>query len=263
MDIKKELSKLIKKQNIILTETGNKAILYSLKIVKSLGYKKLLIQDQGGWITYKQYAQKLKFETIELETDYGILNEETLKKYNNCILLINSMPGYAYLQEMQEIEKYCKEKKIFLINDISGSVGQNACQFGDIVVCSLGKDKPLGIGKGGFIGYDSEKIREEFYKNNINEESKINTEALFNKISNLQESIKKFESINKKIKNDLKDYKIINKHLNGYNVIVLFKTPREKENLINYCNKNNYEYTICPRYIRVMDQAISIEVKRI
>ncbi|MBI4141867.1 hypothetical protein HY484_03010, partial [Candidatus Woesearchaeota archaeon] len=43
---------------------------------------------------------------------------------------------------------------------------------------------------------------------------------------------------------------------------VKFNNEQEKQQLIDYCNKNKYEYTLCPRYIRVMDNAISIEVKK-
>ena len=37
----------------------------------------------------------------------------------------------------------------------------------------------------------------------------------------------------------------------------------EKGKIIKYCEENNLQYTICPRYIRVNCDAISIEVKRI
>ena len=48
----------------------------------------------------------------------------------------------------------------------------------------------------------------------------------------------------------------------GHNVIVKFNTDEEKEKIINYCDKNELEYTLCPRYIRVEENAVSIEVKR-
>ena len=41
-----------------------------------------------------------------------------------------------------------------------------------------------------------------------------------------------------------------------------FSFTKEKKELIAYCEKNGYEYTECPRYIRVLENAISIEVKR-
>ncbi|MEM4260183.1 MAG: DegT/DnrJ/EryC1/StrS family aminotransferase [Candidatus Woesearchaeota archaeon] len=256
MNIKKKLSNLVKKKNIIITQSGNSAIYLSLKKVKEFGYSKLLIQNQGGWITYKQYAKKLKYELFELKTEYGILIESELKKYNNCVLLINSMPGYAYLQDMRKISEYCKNNNILLINDISGSIGHRESTYGDIIICSLGKNKPLGIGNGGFIGYNEEKYNIDI------EDFELDEILLKNKIDNLKKNIKRYEFINKSIKKDLEDYNIINNSRTGYNVIILFSGAEEKERLINYCNKNNYEYTLCPRYIRVLNEAICIEVKR-
>jgi len=36
----------------------------------------------------------------------------------------------------------------------------------------------------------------------------------------------------------------------------------ERERLINYCNNEKLEYTLCPRSIRVKERAVCIEVKR-
>ena len=37
----------------------------------------------------------------------------------------------------------------------------------------------------------------------------------------------------------------------------------EKEAITMYCESNGYEFTECPRYIRIIEPAISIEVKRL
>ena len=67
----------------------------------------------------------------------------------------------------------------------------------------------------------------------------------------------------KKVINDLVDYDIIHKNDLGFVVIIKFKDDTEKENLINYCKNNNLEWTECPRYIRINQKAISIEIKRL
>ena len=61
------------KGNVYLTQRGNKSILYSFKIAKSLGKTKLILQDQGGWITYSQYGEKFKFNIIKLKTNFGLI----------------------------------------------------------------------------------------------------------------------------------------------------------------------------------------------
>jgi len=49
----------------------------------------------------------------------------------------------------------------------------------------------------------------------------------------------------------------------GINVVVRYADSAEKKRLIDYCERKCLEYTLCPRNIRVMCDAISIEVKRL
>ena len=49
----------------------------------------------------------------------------------------------------------------------------------------------------------------------------------------------------------------------GINVIILFENEKEKKEIITYCEKNHLEYTLCPREIRVLDNAVSVEIKRL
>ena len=52
------LKKYTKHDNIFLAPRGNKTIFSALKIVKNADCDKILIPDQGGWLTYSQYAKK-------------------------------------------------------------------------------------------------------------------------------------------------------------------------------------------------------------
>ena len=62
-------------EHIILTSRGNSAIYVALSLAKEFGSNgKILIPDQGGWLTYKQYSEKLKLKVSELETDYGVVD---------------------------------------------------------------------------------------------------------------------------------------------------------------------------------------------
>ena len=47
------------------------------------------------------------------------------------------------------------------------------------------------------------------------------------------------------------------------NVVVRFEDEEEKEQLINYCEEKGFEYVECPKYIRIEEDAISIELKRL
>ena len=64
------LQGLLGKKKIFLTQSGDHSILYSLELAKKLGKEKVFIQDQGGWLTYRDYPKKLKMQKIELKTDY-------------------------------------------------------------------------------------------------------------------------------------------------------------------------------------------------
>jgi dTDP-4-amino-4,6-dideoxygalactose transaminase len=259
----KETNKLLKeltnKEHIKIVSRGNKAILYALRIAKKLGKTKVFIQDQGGWITYTQFIKKLKLELNILKTDYGLIKKEELKKINkDSVLLINSLPGYFVQENIETIYPTCKKKNCLVINDISGSIGTKAAKIGDILVCSFGEDKPLNYGKGGLLAVEKE---EWFNLTEINEEEL--EKDFYEKLSNLGKRLLRLNEINKKIKHDLKDFKIIHKNKKGINVIVKFNNDKEKNKIISYCEKNKYSFTICPRYIRVNCDAVSIEVKRL
>ncbi len=239
--------KLINKKNIYFLSRGNKAIKFISKEFKD---KTFLIQDQGGWITYYQYPKKI----IKLKTDYGIVDLNDLKKKvnSNSVLLINSLTGYFAEQPMKEIYNICKKKKCLVINDVSGSLGLEIAKVGDIIFGSFGKWKTVDSGYGGFIASDNELGVEEDFEGDYN---KLNR-----KLKNIKERWKEFDKLNKKVKGELKEFDIIHKDKRGINVIVKFHD--NKEEIIKYWNKNNYEYTLCPRYIRVNCGAVSIELKR-
>lgn len=251
----KKLKELTEKRYIFFTDRGNTSILLALKLAKKLGKEKLLIQDQGGWLTYSQYGKKLKFEIINLPTESGIIDITQLSDFGEeSCLLINSMPGYFCLQpNMNKI-------KLFLINDVSGSIGRKEAIYGDIIVGSFGKWKPIEVGEGGFIGYDNEDWT-DFFRENFNK--KIDYfDKLEEQLELLPEKIKKIDKEVEKIKSQLKNFDIIHRDSKGLNVVVRYKSEEEKLKIIDYCKIYNYEFTLCPRYIRVMEPAVSIEVKR-
>ncbi|MBI4140735.1 aminotransferase class V-fold PLP-dependent enzyme [Candidatus Woesearchaeota archaeon] len=247
---------LVNKKFTVLTASGDHAILAVLKHLKNK-INTVLIQDQGGWLTYRDYAKKQKLTVVELKTDYGIIELKDLeqKAGDKSALLVNSLTGYCAEQPMNEIYEICKTKKCLLINDASGSIGTENAKIGDIILGSFGKDKPVNLHYGGFIATDEEITLEGQF-----DETKC--EALEKELTILKGKLNTWNKTTNKIKQDLATFDIIHRNKNGINVIVKFNNEQEKQQLIDYCNKNNYEYTLCPRYIRVMENAVSIEVKK-
>ncbi|MDD5177762.1 MAG: hypothetical protein PHT54_00545 [Candidatus Nanoarchaeia archaeon] len=243
-EIKKILRKLTNKKNIYLVKSGNNAIKQLTRIYKD---KIFLIPDQGGWITYYQYPKHFLY----YQTDHGLLKNKINFDKEKYVLLVNSNPGYFAMQDMKKI--------IFnglIINDASGSIGYSQSKEGAIIFGSFGKDKIINLSYGGFIASDLNlEIQEEFEKEKLS--------LLHEKLKDIKKRVLYLDGLNKKVKNDLKGYDIIHKKNKGINVIVKFNNEKEKQEIEDYCKKNKYEFTLCPRYIRVKCNAVSIELKRL
>lgn len=260
--IHQQIQKLFHKKKAILVKRGNDAIQQSLKLAYKLGKKKLLICDQGGWMSYPKYGKQIGFEIYTLKTDNGLLSLEELRNHVDAssVLLIHSLAGYIVHQNMALIERTCAKRNCFLINDATGSVGTAPSQFGDIIFASFGKDKPLKMGKkAGFVCFNNEGYGKELQEHNFEEKE---LEQIHNALKNLQQRLHFLQQRRVEILKHFQSKALFsNKY--GLNVVVPFASEKEKKNIITYCENNNLEYTTCPREIRVLQNAISIEVKRL
>jgi hypothetical protein len=260
-EIIQKIELLSDKKYIKLTERCNHSIRSALALAKDLGYMKVLIQDQGGWLTYKEYPLEYGMEIIELKTDYGLVDLHDLdeKADFNSVLLINSMPGYCATEDVKEVYKICKAKNCLMINDASGTIGRAESSVGDIIVGSFGRWKPINNYYGGFIATDNKEWFDAFIAKFDESKSK----SLLEKIDALPKHLAMFEKTRKKVLSDLKSFDIIHPKAKGINVIVKYKDDAEKQKLVDYCKTNKLEFTECPRYIRVMEKAVSVEIKRL
>ncbi|MFH1506579.1 MAG: DegT/DnrJ/EryC1/StrS family aminotransferase [archaeon] len=255
------LKKLTNKKHVLFVKRGNTAVKLCLLLAKSLGRKKILIQDQGGWITFPQYINKLKLEQIDLKTDHGLVLPITLTPYkSDSAFMIHSAPAYCCLQPMKEILQICKQNNILFFNDATGSVGTDRAKHGDIVFLSFGQHKPINMGHGACIATDNPDFY-KFLKQN-NPEFHIDFDGLYDRLRKLDKRLGKLSEIHKKVKEDLRGFNIVHREHNGINVIVKFDNEEQKQNLIDYCKANELDYRECPCYIKIKDPAISIEVKR-
>ncbi|MFP4403440.1 MAG: aminotransferase class V-fold PLP-dependent enzyme [Candidatus Woesearchaeota archaeon] len=263
---KKIISSFINHKHIFLKSRGNCAILDSLNYVTKISKKKnILIQDQGGWLTYKKYPKKCDLKVLELKTDYGIINLNELEKKAKiaAAILYQNPAGYIANQPIKEIYEICKKNNCKVILDVTGCIGdKNLCNglYADVIVSSFGTGKIVNLGYGGFISFLTENkfdILEDF-------DSKY-FEELVDKLNNAKNRLDKLYKLSINVKKDLKklNLNIVHHEKIGINVVVLFNNIFEKEKILNYCKNKNFEYTICPRYIRILDDAISIELKRI
>lgn len=264
--IKAELKNMTNITYMSLTSRGNTAIKKALETAKKLGKTECIMLDQGGWITYPQFAQevglKVKYiETNACEIDLNNLENSLTKK---SVFIIHSLSGYFYKQPMEKIYTICKIKGAMLINDCSGSISCFDLIYGDIFVCSFGKWKPLNHGTGGFIGTRDSPL---FYKDIQETDFEIERpEELLKIIERVSERTTKINQRSQKIIADLESKQIkIHAQNKDMTLVVLaeYKKESEKEEIISYCQKNNLEFVECPRDIRIKKPAISIEVKRL
>lgn len=257
MDVLRKLRKLTEKDNVFLFRSGNEAILNALNAAKKLDKKRVLVQAEGGWLSYLKYPRRLGFDTVKLETRNGLIELEHLEKYagiDSC-LLINSLSGYFAQHPMAGIELICRAKGCLLINDASGSIGTELAKYGDIIVCSFGRWKPIELGYGGMLATNlSLSFKQTF------EQSRLS--KLSNALRGLRQKLNYWHSLTERIKEELAEFDIVRPEHRGINVVVRFFSEAEKAKLIKYCKDNNYQYTLGPRYIRLCCPCISIEVKR-
>ncbi len=261
-EILSKLKQLTGKKHIQLTERGNQAIKIALDLASQLEKTTVLIPDQGGWMTYKKYPKKFDLEIKEIKTKQGLLDLEDLEKNadKNSILLTCSMQGYFAMDNMDAIMKTASKKGCLVINDVSGSIGTDHAKIGNLLIGSFGKWKPLNVEYGGFIATDDDEFYEKFDASYFDEHKYAD---LKQKFEELPKRLETFQKTRKQILEDLQSFDIIHKDKNGINVIVKFDDEEIKQRIIDYCKENKLEYTTCPRYIRVNEDAISIEVKRL
>ena len=276
--MQQEITSILKKYTnhnfIQLTERGNTAIFAALYCTRKLQLNKkiVLYPDQGGWVNYYKYSKMLELEPIAVKTDYGVIDLKDLKeKSKNANCFIYSQPaGYYAEQPVKEIYEVCNKNKCMVIMDVTGSIGTALCDgnYADFCLGSFGEWKPINLCYGGFLSARKKEYFEmpkEIF-NTIHFDGEYLPELL-KKLKNLKKRYELFNEKKEKIKKDLRDFNILHKDKKGINVIVKVDNDKEKEKIINYCDKNSLEYTICPkgifRHIKVNCDAISIEVKRL
>lgn len=266
-----EIRKVTKHKYVKFLNSGNMAIFSAFFVARQSGVKTIIIPDQGGWLTYRTYPSVLGLETKYLKTKDSLIElnilEDTLKKTKNAALIFTGLGGYFVEQPLKGIAELCKKHKCIMIEDASGSIFvEGLCDgnLSDLIVGSFGDDKIVNLGYGGFISAKGKEMLQEGEE--IFTLRKISPDfynKLFEKLKSTPERLDFLFKTNKKIKQELKGFDIVHKNSRSVNVVIRFKNEDQKNKIIEYCEKNKYPYEICPRYIRLEDKAVSIEVKKI
>ncbi|PIN87295.1 hypothetical protein COV19_00225 [Candidatus Woesearchaeota archaeon CG10_big_fil_rev_8_21_14_0_10_44_13] len=269
------LKELTRHKHAKILNSGNSAILASLCIASRISKRKIvLIPDQGGWISFRKYPKKFGLEAVEVKTDRGLIDLEDLEKKTKdkdaAAFIVTSFAGYFAEQPMPEISKICRKNRCLLIEDATGAIGMSddsLCngKYSDIIVGSFGRWKPVNLGTGGFISTDKKEYFEKTEDIYPGLEFDGDAEKLLEKLEDAEKRTLFFLEKSKKIRKDLKKegFDVFHAEKRGLNAVVGFKNDAEKQKLIDYCSKNGYEFVLCPKDIRVDENAVSIEVKRL
>ncbi|MFC1801330.1 DegT/DnrJ/EryC1/StrS family aminotransferase [Nanoarchaeota archaeon] len=255
--------------NIQILPSGNAAIFAAVYIAKQINKKAFfLIPDQAGWLTYKTHPKMFNIDVQQIKTNQGVIDLDDLKKHASAgtAFIYQNPAGYFAEQPMKQIYDICKKANCPVILDASGSIGTDLCNgdYADMIVSSFGRWKLINVQYGGFISAKNKTFFDE--GNALYKMMKVHPSAfdkIIQKIEGLKDRIGFLEEKRKKVLEDLKEMDIIYPDKKGLNVVVRFKSMDEKEKILNYCKNNGLQYTECPRYIRVEEQAISIEIKRL
>ena len=272
-NIIKQIKKLIKTDFIEITPRGNSAITAALSIIQK--NKTILIPEEGGWLHYPVAPKSLGLGVEEVKCSDAVIDLSDLtKKFSTSkdhnlsygALLYQNPGGYFAEQPMKEIFNLCKKNNCLVILDVSGSIGTKLCdpRYADILICSFGEWKLVEAKVGGLIACKDSRLWKQLVS--IGMET-LNDETAFAKIQQkleeLPQRIDYLTGLRKNILHDLSDYNIIHKDDLGFVVVVKFNKEKEKEKIITYCKENNLPFRECPRYIRLKQKAISIEIKQL
>ncbi len=260
------IRKATKHQHVQITNSGNLAIFAGLYYAKCAGYTTLLICDQGGWLTYPDYAHLLGMQVVTLTTNDGVIIPQTLTNYKSAVLLFTSFAGYFAEQPLAEIARVAKEHNILLIEDASSAFGdERMCNgtYTDIIVASFGTWKIVENHHGGCITLKNPKLAQKEVKSLI-KPIQLDYQKLHASLSSAQLRLTTLLKQAEEVKKDLHKLGIQTLHPEKRGVVVVapYTSENEREKIERYCTEKKFEYHQCPREIRVLRPAISIELKK-
>jgi len=254
-----------------LTTRGNAAIFVALSAVKAAsdGNTTILIPDQGGWMSFETYPELLGLNAVKVKTNQGLIDLADLeqKAARACAFLVTSFAGYCAVQDMSAISKVCRKMNCLLIEDCSGALGDKELVVGeeaDILVCSFGRWKVIDNGYGGFISFKTKELHSAAKSALSTTNFAPQYDQLAEKLKQAQIKIKQFYGRQEMVKQDLiaRGINVIHPKHKGLNVIATFKDESDKEKILKYTKEHHIETVECPVYIRLMDKALSLELKR-
>ena len=256
-------------EHVKTVNSGNSAILSAVNSFKD----KILVPDQGGWTGFRNMAEFRGIEVIEVPTDLGIINpevlEDTINKYKPEALFITSFAGYIAEQPVKELFEICDDKGVILVEDASGGIGDREKKLGNgehahVIVASTGSPKIVNVGSGGFISTNhNEFLKKSKVLLKTLKANPVTCAGISGEIKNAPEILSKTTEACDVLKKEFKS--AVHPDKRGISVALKTDDPKKTGYLLRQELKADGRsiITVCPRYERVMIDAVCLEIKNL
>ena len=264
-----KISEITGHEHVKTVNSGNSAILSAMNLFKD----KILVPDQGGWTGFRNMAEFRGIEVIEVPTDLGIINpeflEDTINKYKPEALFITSFAGYIAEQPVKDLFEICDDNGVILVEDASGGIGDREKKLGNgehahVIVASTGSPKIVNVGSGGFISTNNNEL---FKKSKVLlktlKANPITCAGISAEIKNAPKILSKTTEACSVLKKEFKS--VIHPDKRGISVALKTDDPKKTGYLLRQELKADRRsiVTVCPRYERVMIDAVCLEIKNL
>jgi seryl-tRNA(Sec) selenium transferase len=264
-----KISEITGHEHVKTVNSGNSAILAAMNSFKD----RILVPDQGGWTGFRNMADFCGIEVVEVPTDLGIINpevlEDTINKYKPEALFITSFAGYMAEQPVKELFEICDDKGVILVEDASGGIGDKEKKLGNgahahIIMASTGSPKIVNVGSGGFISTNNN----EFFKKSkvllkTLKANPVTCAGISSEIKNAPTILSKTTEACGMLKKEFKS--VLHSNKRGISVALRTDDPKKTGYLLRQELKADGRgiITVCPRYERVMIDAVCLEIKNL
>lgn len=265
-----EINRLIPSDEIHILNSANSCLITVAECIP----EPILVCDMGGWNGFIKSCELFGKNVEYLLTDNGVINIEILSNYleehDVNSLYITSLAGYTALQPLNKIHELCNLHEVLLINDISGSVGnEEITSYGDILISSTGSPKIVNIENGGFICKKNAKIDLNKHLLKSLKADNITCAGIANEIPKAPEILNSTVRLNRYLKEKLNSENIplIHPEHEGLNTIIL-SSSKSKAKKLAYNLRQHLEIdgnivTVGPNYNRIKKPCVIIEVKNL
>ena len=264
-----KISEITGHEHVKTVNSGNSAILSAMNSFKD----KILVPDQGGWTGFRNMAEFRGIEVIEVPTNIGIIDsevlEDTINKYKPEALFITSFAGYIAEQPVKELFDICDDNGVILVEDASGGIGDKEKKLGNgenahVIVASTGSPKIVNVGSGGFISTNNNEIlkKSKILLKTL-KANPVTCAGISAEIKNTPKILSKTTEACNMLKKEFKS--VIHPDKRGISVALKTDDPKKTGYLLRQELKADRRsiVTVCPRYERVMIDAVCLEIKNL